>query len=270
MFDTVLTAFALGNAAILTNACMLPLYPGLLAFMASGVETRSRRATALLGVLVFVGILSAMLVIGLILASIAGLLRVILPIVYGAVILLGILMLIGRNPFARLAVGTSPMLRSPYISAYLYGVLFGPMTLPCTAPVIATAFLYGAGTFDGLVDGVVYFLAFGVGFGYPLMLLPLFAASFQRQMVRFLARHNQALSRASGVLMIAIGIFGIVTELLPQWLTADPSHRLHELITNQSAWAVYWLTVALLIVGVVLISHRRPSPPDSGRRVQES
>ena len=38
-------AFRLGSAAILTNACVLPLYPGLIAFMAgSAAKTVARRA----------------------------------------------------------------------------------------------------------------------------------------------------------------------------------------------------------------------------------
>ncbi len=259
MLELIVTAFALGSAAILTNACMLPLYPGLIAFLAGGAESRSRRATALLGVLVFIGILTTMVIIGLILASVAGLLRVILPVVYGAVILLGILMLLDRNPFAKLATARSPMLRNPYISAYLYGLMFGPMTLPCTAPVIATAFLYGAGTFEGLRDGVIYFLAFGVGFGWPLMLLPILALPFQRRLVRLLARNNKPISRASGVLMIAVGIFGIVTELVPQLLTADDPYRLHDLISSQPVWFAYWAVVVVIIIGVLLFSMRQNS-----------
>jgi cytochrome c biogenesis protein CcdA len=33
-------AFGLGAAAILTNACVLPLYPGLIAFMAGDRQAR--------------------------------------------------------------------------------------------------------------------------------------------------------------------------------------------------------------------------------------
>ena len=33
-----LGAFLLGNAAILSNACMLPLYPGLIAFLAGAMQ----------------------------------------------------------------------------------------------------------------------------------------------------------------------------------------------------------------------------------------
>ena len=95
----LLTAFSLGNAAILTNACLLPLYPGLLAFLA-GTGDDKRRAGLWLGVLVLAGVLSMMLLIGLALyllqQSFASVLVILLPLVYGIVIVMGLLMLSGR------------------------------------------------------------------------------------------------------------------------------------------------------------------------------
>jgi hypothetical protein len=46
--------------------------------------------------------------------------------------------------------------------------------------------------------------------------LPLFALPFQRRIVRWLTGRHTMLNRASGALLIAIGVFGILTELLPQ------------------------------------------------------
>ena len=168
----LLTAFSLGSAAILTNACMLPLYPGLIAFLAGTAnDTRSRRATGWLGAVVLAGILTTMLIVGLILyliqQSFGALLPYLLPMVYGIVIVLGVLTLLGRSPFARLATAQAPMLRNPYAMAYVYGLLFGPMTLPCTGPVITSAFLLGANDVRALADGLLWFLAFGIGFGLP-------------------------------------------------------------------------------------------------------
>ncbi|MDQ3226733.1 MAG: hypothetical protein M3Q50_08910, partial [Chloroflexota bacterium] len=62
-----LGAFLLGNAAILGNVCMLPLYPGLIAFLAGNVENgRVRRGGLLLGVSVLAGVLVTMVALGLI------------------------------------------------------------------------------------------------------------------------------------------------------------------------------------------------------------
>ena len=58
-----LQAFLIGNSAILTNVCILPLYPGLIAFLA-GNAGNTKMAIGWLGVLVLAGILSLMLGIG--------------------------------------------------------------------------------------------------------------------------------------------------------------------------------------------------------------
>ena len=214
-------AFLLGNAAILTNVCLLPLYPGLIAFLAgNAANERAKRLTPWLGLMVLLGILSLMTLVGLLLyllqASFGGLLVWLLPIIYGAVIVLGLLMLFGVNPFARFAGVQTPFLRSPLASAYLYGVLLGPMTLPCTGPVVVSAFLLGAGSAAALTSSLLYFFAFGLGFGWPLLLLPLAAMPLQRRGVGWLARNHTLLTRISGVLLLSIGVFGVVTELLPQ------------------------------------------------------
>ena len=57
----LIEAFVLGNSAILTNVCILPLYPGLIAYLAGNAQNeRSQRATKWLGLLVLGGVLSMM------------------------------------------------------------------------------------------------------------------------------------------------------------------------------------------------------------------
>lgn len=216
----LLEAFLLGNGAILGNVCMLPLYPGLLAFLAGRTNgTSSGRSTPWLGALVLGGILSLMLLLSLLLwslrRSISTVLPVLLPIVYGVVVVLGLLMIVGINPFKQLSSAQTPVLRNPYATAYLYGLLLSPMTLPCTGPLIISAFALGAGNIASLAEGLAYFLAFGLGFGWPLVVLPLFASVGQRRFTTWLAKHNSFLARVSGVLLVLIGVFGLYADVLP-------------------------------------------------------
>ena len=52
-------AFILGNSAILTNVCILPLYPGLVAFLAGNANnTQAQKATRWLGLLVLAGVVA--------------------------------------------------------------------------------------------------------------------------------------------------------------------------------------------------------------------
>ncbi len=132
--NELLQAFVLGNSAILTNVCMLPLYPGLIAFLAGNAgNERTQRATKWLGFLVLAGVLTMMLAVGWLLytfqQSFGAILPILLPSIYIVVFVLGLLMLSGRNPFARLGTTKIPVLRNPYAAAFLYGLLLGPMTL---------------------------------------------------------------------------------------------------------------------------------------------
>ena len=218
----LLEAFLLGNSSILTNVCLLPLYPGLIAFLAgNATNERSRRATGTLGVLVLAGVLTLMVVVGTLLFALNSSFRSVLPwlvpLIYVTVVALGFAMLLGFNPFNRVAGFQTPVLKNPYLSAYLYGLALGPMTLPCTGPFFLSGVLLGSTDLTSLLDGLVYFLFFGIGFGWPLVLLPLFALPLQRRATGWLTQNYKFLTRVSGALLLGIGVFGLWTEVLPQF-----------------------------------------------------
>ncbi|GAB4309774.1 MAG: cytochrome c-type biogenesis protein CcdA [Phototrophicales bacterium] len=225
------TQISLGNAAILTNVCLFPLYPGLIAFLGAQaspqvlgehgqvIKTRSPWITRSLGIFVLAGVLTMMLAIGFVIyvlsSTFESILPILLPAIYLSVIVLGLLMLSGRNPFAKLATIQAPVLRNPFITAYVYGLLFGPMTLPCSGPIITTAFLLGAGDAGSLTVEMIYVIAFGIGFGWPLVVLPFFAVELQRRFTSWMTKNHVMITRISGILMIGIGIFGMITEYIP-------------------------------------------------------
>ncbi|HSH05548.1 MAG TPA: cytochrome c biogenesis protein CcdA [Anaerolineae bacterium] len=219
--SALISAFVLGNGAILTNVCILPLYPGLIAFLAGQTDEENGgiRGGRWLGLLVLAGVLSLMLVLGglmyLFQQSLGAVLPWLLPVIYGAVIILGVMMLAGRNPFAKLQTVQAPLLRNPYVSAYLYGLLLGPMTLPCAGPLIVSAFLIGSGSAAALVDSLLYVVAFGIGFGWPLVVLPWVAMPLQRRFTGWVTGHYDQMIRFSGVLLVGIGLVGIWVDLLP-------------------------------------------------------
>ncbi|MBA3416579.1 MAG: hypothetical protein H0U10_15265, partial [Chloroflexia bacterium] len=165
------------------------------------------------------GVLATMIALGFVLfalgQSFGRILPWLLPAVYAVVIVLGIAMVLGRNPFARLATAHAPMLANPYAAAFLYGGLLAPMTLPCTGPVIIGAFALGVGSAAALGESLLYFLAFGLGFGWPLVALPLVAVPAQRGITRWLSGNSLVLGRLAGVVMLGIAAFGIWVDVLP-------------------------------------------------------
>ena len=127
---------------------------------------------------------------------------------FGLVLLLGITMIFGRNPFARMQTVQAPVVGSPAGTAYLYGLFMGPMTLPCTGPLVISVFILGAGSAASFLDGVAYFVAFGLGFGWPLVVLPFLAVPMQRRFTGFLTTKHLAIIRLSGLLLVVVAAIG--------------------------------------------------------------
>jgi cytochrome c-type biogenesis protein len=166
---------------------------------------------------VLAGIVTFMVVLGFVLhqvqRSVASVLAWVLPVVYGLVIVLGVAMLAGRNPFTRLTTLNAPIVSSPVGSSYLYGMFLAPMTLPCTGPIVVSAFVLGGVSGTGaLLDQLAYFVAFALGFGWPLVVLPFLAVPVQRRATRWLASHHRAVSAASGVVMLVVAALGLSAE----------------------------------------------------------
>lgn len=215
-------AFVLGNAAILGNVCLLPLYPGLVALLASrtaAADDGTVRPAPWLGAAVLAGVLATMTVVAAVLSAVgrvfADVLPLVLPVAFGLVAILGVLMIVGRNPLARIGTGATPVLRSPTASAFLYGAALAPMTLPCTGPVILSAFVLGGVAGGGaLLEGVAYFAAFGLGFGWPLVVLPWLAAPVQHRLTRVLARNHRIVDVVSGLLLIVVAAVGVWVDFL--------------------------------------------------------
>lgn len=201
----------------MSNPCVLPLYPGFLAYLAGNSHAmENKRLMRWLGLIVLAGVLTSMLVVGFIIAllqvAIGGVIAVILPITYIVLIGLGILMVANMNPFAQMPVLHSAHHENPVISSFLYGLLYGPMTLPCSGPLIVGVFVYGTADVRSILDSILYVLAFGLGFGLPLLILPLLASTKQKSILQLLSRHHTTLTRIAGILLIAIGIVNFMNQ----------------------------------------------------------
>jgi cytochrome c-type biogenesis protein len=132
--------------------------------------------------------------------------------------LLGITLLLGKNQFPPLSATQSPTLSNPYASAFVYGGLLAPMTLPCTGPVIVSAFVLGVGSNAALSESLLDSLAFGLGFGWPLVVLPLVALPLQRSVTRWFAGNSVRIGRVAGAMMLVIAAFGLWVDVVPNLL----------------------------------------------------
>src|SRR5215211_2499278 len=119
MDKLAVTSLLLG---LLTTAspCILPLYPGFLAYLSGQNEMGKQKY--FLGLLVLAGVLTMMLALGGVIALLAipvgSVLVYLLPLADLLILVFGILLLLNYNPFKSLPQIQFPVLRHPYTNAY--------------------------------------------------------------------------------------------------------------------------------------------------------
>jgi len=209
--DTAVTSFLLGLLAT-SSPCVLPLFPGFLAYLSGSSETGKGKQRYFLGLFVLLGVLTMMLALGGLIASLAtptiNVLAVIIPVADILILILGILLLLDRNPFKSLPQIQVPVLRHPFLNAFVYGLLYGPIALPCSGPLVVSIFALSF-TVGETLNQLWVFLWFGLGFGLPLLILSFLSGALQRQLTRFFARHNRIINIIGGLLLIGIVIYDV-------------------------------------------------------------
>jgi cytochrome c-type biogenesis protein len=220
MSNAAITSLLLGLLAS-TSPCILPLYPGLLAYL--GNQNEMGRQKYLLGLFVLAGVLTMMVTLGGVIALLAipigRILLYLLPLADFLILLLGVLLLLNRNPFKTLPQIQVPILRHPFGNAFVYGVLYGPIALPCSGPMVVAIFALSL-TAGEAFHQLWTFLWFGVGLGIPLLMPSFLSGALQRQLTTLFARHNRTINFIGGLLLIGVALYDLAKnwELLKLFL----------------------------------------------------
>jgi cytochrome c-type biogenesis protein len=212
--EAILTSFSIGLLAT-TSPCILPLYPGFLAYL-SGNQAAGSKARYFLGLFVLLGVLTMMLALGAVIAllsvSIGSALAVVIPLADTLIVGLGILLLLDKNPFKQLPQIQVPGLSHPFANAFVYGLLYGPITLPCSGPLVVGVFAFSL-TAGEVLSKLAVFFWFGLGFGVPLLVISLLSGSLQRQLTRLFAVHARKVNLVGGILLVSVGVY----DLMANW-----------------------------------------------------
>jgi cytochrome c-type biogenesis protein len=214
--ERLLVAFGAGVAAA-ASPCLLPLYPAFLAYLTSAMgagagSDKARRVSGLLGLAVLLGLLTTMMLIGIVVFAVAvpmgqGL-GFVIPFVDLLLVVLGVMLLAGINPFLRVRTIRVPGARGPLSQAFVYGMFLGPLALPCAGAFLVALLAISVSAAE-TIGALATFVAFGLGFGMPLVLLSLLARARQDRVVRFLARRHRQIEILSGVLLIGAGVWDL-------------------------------------------------------------
>jgi cytochrome c-type biogenesis protein len=214
LMEVILTSFSLGLLAT-TSPCVLPLYPGFLAYLSGGQNGKEIQGRYLLGVFVLAGVLTMMLALGGIIAllsiSVGRALSVIIPVADTVIILLGMLLLLNINPFKSLPQVQIPLFSHPFANAFLYGLLYGPIALPCSGPLVVSIFALSV-TVSEALSKLNIFLWFGLGFGLPLLALSFLSGTAQRWITRQFAVHARIINFLSGLLLLIVGVYDLISN----------------------------------------------------------
>jgi cytochrome c-type biogenesis protein len=228
----VLLAFTAGLLSFL-SPCVLPLIPSYVTFITgmSLDEVRDRRRTAMVHSLLFIAGFSLIFLALGATATVLG--RALLAYrdwisrVGGALIIVFGLYLLGAFNVGFLArerrvhIADKPL---GYLGTVLVGIAFGAGWTPCIGPILGSILIYTSSTAD-LGRGLLLLAVYSLGLAVPFLLASVAINRFLATFARF-RRHMVWVSRAGGVLLIAIGIllvtnyFTILASTL-QALTPD-------------------------------------------------
>jgi cytochrome c-type biogenesis protein len=213
--EIILTSLTIGLLST-TSPCVLPLYPGFLAYIAGGHDQLENKVGRyFLGVFVLAGVLTMMLTLGGVIAllsiSVGRALSIIIPLADLVIILLGVLLLFNVNPFKKLPQVRIPILSHPFINAFVYGLLYGPIALPCSGPLLVSVFALSLTVGEALSKLNIFFW-FGVGFGLPLLLLSFVSGASGRWITRQFAQRARVINLISGMLLVGVGIYDLASN----------------------------------------------------------
>ncbi len=219
--ETWIISFLAGLYTPLGAMCVLPLYPGYLAFLA-GRAKAGGSSTLSLGLAVTIGVCLSMFSFGLVFVAIlkmstGDVLEILGPAIYGLLAIMSIAMIAGFDISRFFPMVSTPVGKTPYITAALFGAFFGLVALPCNPGSIILLFAISTTTVD-FISNFINFALFGIGMASPLLLLSALSMEKSRTCIRFFTTHHLLINRIAGVLMLMVALYYLVFVFLVEHL----------------------------------------------------
>jgi cytochrome c-type biogenesis protein len=214
-------AFLAGVYAPLGSPCILPLYPGFIAFLAGQSQERETRqgGTFALGLVVSAGVILSMLTFGAIYVavvqiSLSRFLGIISPVAFLILAAFSVALIFDLDPSRFIPARLTPSSGRPYRDAFFLGLFFGVVILPCNAAAVVALLALGTAV-TGLLVNLATFLWFGIGMSLPLLLFAGLAVPRGRQVTSLLARYRRPIHVAAGLVMLAVSLYYLLLVYFP-------------------------------------------------------
>jgi len=211
-FPGIALAFIAGVFTVF-SPCSFPLLPGY--FIYRFTVSSSRRSTVLAGIICALGLISVFCVLAVVL-SFAGVILssyvTVLPLLAGAVMIaMGALLLTGQQ-FSHAPFITGFGKGHDTLGTFGYGIAYGLASTACSAPVFYSLVLYSLAS-SSFGEGVTVFSAYSLGIALPLVIISALIGLGRGAFVHRFSKATRIVHRASGVLLIALGLYQIYRAL---------------------------------------------------------
>lgn len=211
-------SFLAGLFAPIGAVCVLPLYPGFLAYLSNqlsgkeGADPRqSKYSFILFGLIITAGIIASMAVLGLIFTtllqeSLTTAIGIISPIAFGILALVSILMIFNIDIGKLIPKANAPVAKNPYISSFVFGLFFGAIVLPCNPASLVVLFALSTSTVNFLAN-FLNFIVFGIGMAAPLLVFAIISSAYTTKVIGFLAKYKKAINIITGIIMLGVSLY---------------------------------------------------------------
>lgn len=209
-------AFILGLLTPLGAVCVLPLYPGFLAYLAGQVsgEEAGRKTIAFLGLIISSAVILFMVLLGLVFTtilqvSLTNVIGVVSPIAFGILFIISLLLIFNVDLGKFLPQIHAPVSKNPLASAFIFGFFFGAIVVPCNPAFIAALFARTVST-AGFLENLLRFLFFGIGLAFPLLLFAVISSARSDAIIGFMTKRKRVINLSAGLIMLGISIYYLV------------------------------------------------------------
>lgn len=209
------SSFLLGVLTPLTAVCVLPLYPGFLAYLANQFSGKvNRKQYALLGLVITLGVILFMFLLGIIFTtflqvSLTRIIGIISPLAFGILGIISILLILDVDIGRFLPKAQVKTTNNPLLSALVYGFFFGAIVIPCN-PAFIAAFFARVLLFDNAVNSILNFVLFGFGLGFPLLAFSLLSAKWSSVIISIVTKYKTSINRIAGIIMLGISLYYLI------------------------------------------------------------
>ncbi|MBT3642359.1 hypothetical protein HN604_04165 [archaeon] len=212
-------SFFAGIIAPLAAVCVLPLYPGFLAYLASiatGNNTspnpkETGKQIIKFAWIITAGIITSMFTLGLIFSfilkeSLTNVIGIISPIAFAILAVVSILLIFDVDftkflPKYSIKTGTNPTKTS-----FLFGLFFGAIVIPCNPASLVILFAISTSTIS-FINNLINFVLFGIGMATPLLLFSYMSQYKTQKIIKFLTNQKRKINIITGIIMLAIASY---------------------------------------------------------------